>query len=173
MCGYTFDPFCLQIAHIESRIIQDRNWGNYKKISIRLLNNPNTFFTWYANLGTEILQKKTIEGKEKSYRVQLWSAVCTKDFQAKEYEGKPEEKTVDYKKDDIIYGPRGFLIEKIREAELDGDTLQAVTEPMFIKLDGTGISPIDELTGRQEPVYRRGCPFTIVPFEPLLLPKFL
>ena len=164
VAGYLFHPVQLQVVSIGSQLLRKRmNQGfevAYKKISVQLLADPNTFFTEYANIGTMVLRKQTTSEGEKSYLTQLWTANYAQDFS-------------EYKEGEIVYDSRDALAKQIHAGNIDSHSLQAVTEPMFLKKDGSDLSEIDPETGRQKAVYRTGCPFEIVPFAPLELPRYV
>ena len=174
VCGYTFYPTQLQIVSLGINYLRKRVEDGfeiaYKKISVQLLGDPNTFFSEYANIGTVVARVKEKEdGTKKPYRTQLWTAVCAKDFSVTE--GSETSEETEYKEGEVVYGQRSTLIKMVREGKLDGATLEAVTEPMFLNEEGSDISKIDPETRRQKPVYLKGCPFEIVPFAPLGLPR--
>jgi len=176
VCGYTFHPTQLQIVSIGMNYLRKRMGEGfeiaYKKISVQLLGDPNTFFTDYANVGTEIakIQEKE-DGTKEYFRKQLWSAVYAKDYDPEDW--GENVIVVPYYEGDIVYGTRDELLDMIYRGLIDSQTMEAVTEPMYILEDGSFISEIDPDTRKQRAVYLKGCPFEIVPFGPLMLPRYL
>ncbi len=163
VCGYSFAPLQLRVASLSVRIVQqqdkDGNDNSYKKIAIQLIGEPNTFLTEYANVGLFVATKNG--------RKQIWTA----NYASKDDTKKDDKETIDdVKAGEVVYGTRAGLVKQINAGKVDALSLQAVTEPMFISKNGKKLSAFED-DGRQEPIYLKGCPFDIVPFAPLGLPR--
>jgi len=164
VCGYGFRPFTLQVVSLGTRLIRKFTEGEeptiaYKKVSVQLLADPKTFIREYANIGTEILAGPL--GNES--RARLWRGTYTTG-------GSGGMMVVPGA---VHYATRAELLELASQGYIDSTEIEAVTDPMFLAEDGTEITPIDPATGRQMPVYRRGCPFEITDLSVLGLPQYL
>lgn len=163
VAGMYFSPLQLQILSIgsEPRTEYDEDgfvrWS-YDKVSVQFQADPETFYRKFANVGTLALWKNDTENPPKLGRI--WSGVVANEFA---WKGKQRSK------DEIVYNSRKRIIEWAQENKIVRDSIEAVTEPLFLDRSGTDISPFDDV-GRQTPTYVGGCVDQPVSFASLNLP---